>query len=173
METTEHIAEEYVRHKLKWFTNPNIKAKGGKEIDILAIDKKGRRYWIECGVTHKINWALKSKADRKDFQVLKREKSNKKIWRHRNSVDYFISHKFNDPKLKEKLKDFGFKKGNYKKIIVCWQTKTESVKKYSKRKGIYEVWELKNKMKDLMSDLGETYYSDDILRTLQLAHKVK
>ena len=44
METTEHIVESYVRFVKKWFTISNIKAKGGKEIDILAVDKDGLNY---------------------------------------------------------------------------------------------------------------------------------
>ena len=61
METTEHITESYIRYVKKWFTNSNIKCKGGKEIDIIAIDSNENRYHIECGVTHKKSFALKSK----------------------------------------------------------------------------------------------------------------
>jgi len=172
METTEHITESYVRYCLEWFTNSNIKAKGGKEIDILAIDKKGKKYWIECGITHKKHWSLKAKADEKDKQKVIRKTGEKLVWRHRNSVDYFIEHKFNDDRLKEEIKKFGFKNKNYKKIIVCWQVSGPETEKYANKKGI-EIWELKEKMKELKKKIGETYYSDDILRTLQLVNKME
>jgi len=166
METTEHITEAYVRHVLGWFTNSNIKAKGGKEIDILAIDVRENKYHIESGVTHKKNWALKSKRSKEDFDLEK----GKTKWKHRNSVDFFIKEKFNDKRVIEKLIDFDFN-DNYKKIIVVWQVANNEVFEYGKSKGV-EVWELKDKVKNLMNSLGETYYSDDILRTLQLVNKV-
>ena len=171
IETTEHIVESYVRHYLRWFTNSNIKAKGNKEIDILAVDSLGNRYWIECGVTHKKSWALKSRATEKDFQGIERKHGMKMAWRHKNSVDYFIKHKFDDSRTQERLKDFGFKKGNYQKIVVCWQVKDKEVIEYAKKHGI-EIWLLKEKMKDFMQDIGESYYNDDILRTLQLVRKL-
>lgn len=170
METTEHITESYVRHVLGWFTNSNIKARGGKEIDIIAVDKKGNKYHIECGVTHKKQFALMAKPSKNAlYYVIKKTKKVRK-WRHRNSVDFFVRAKFNDKKIKERLKDFGFKK-NYKKIIVVWQVADKKVHKYAKSKGV-EIWELKDKIKELTKTLGETYYPDDILRTLQLVNKV-
>ena len=51
METTEHIVESYVRFCLGWFTNSNIKGKGGKEIDILAIDSTGVPVVVELKVS--------------------------------------------------------------------------------------------------------------------------
>lgn len=169
METTEHITESYVRYVLKWFTNSNIKAKGGKEIDILAIDGRGNRFHIESGVTHKKNWALKSCATENDFLIEKKKTKDVKRWRHRNSVDFFIKEKFEDERVIEKLKEFGFKK-NYKKIIVVWQTVDQNVHSYAQMKNV-TIWELKEKIQELMNALGETYYSDDILRTLQLVKK--
>ncbi len=170
METTEHIAEVYVRHVLGWFTNSNIKAKAGKEIDILAVDKNGRKYHIECGVTHKKAFALKAR--KSDDDIIKENKKTKTTqkWRHRNSIDFFVKEKFNHSKVKERLKDFGFI-NNYKKIIVVWQVADEAVHEYAKSKKI-EIWELKEKVRDIMKSSGETYYSDDILRTLQLVTKV-
>ena len=170
-ETTEHIVESYVRYYLRWFTNSNIKAKGNKEIDILAIDRLGNRFWIECGVTHTKHWSLKAKSTDKDFQGIERKDGIKKFWRHKNSVDYFIKHKFEDLRLKERLEDFGFNDDNYTKIICCWQVKDKDAKEYAKKNGI-EIWELKEKMRDFMQDIGESHYGDDILRTLQLVKKL-
>lgn len=169
METTEHIVESYVRHVLGWFTNSNIKAKGGKEIDILAIDKKGKKYHIECGVTHKKHWALRASPSANDFLFERKKTKDVKRWRHRNSVDFFIKEKFNDKRVIKRLKDFGFN-NNYKKIIVAWQVAENEVHEYARKKNI-EIWELKYKVNDLIESLGETYYSDDILRTLQLVKK--
>ncbi|MEK6854690.1 MAG: hypothetical protein AABX73_00530 [Nanoarchaeota archaeon] len=170
-ETTERIVESFVRYYLRWFTNSNIKAKGNKEIDILAIDQHGNKFWIECGITHLKTWALKSHATEKDYQNIERKEGMKKAWRHKNSVDYFISCKFDDPKLKEKLKDFNFVDGSYTKIIACWQVKDENVIKYAKSKDI-EIWQLKERMKDFIKDIGESHYEDPILRTLQLVKKL-
>jgi hypothetical protein len=176
METTEHIAEEYMRHCLKWFTTSNIKAKGNKEADISAIDKKENKYWVECQVTHKKHWALKSRAEEKDFHEISRKEGPKKAWRHRNSVDFFIKQKFGDPDIKEEIKKYGFNEGDYKRIIVCWQInekESKEVLNYAKKNGIDEIWELKDKLKILMGGIGETYYFDDILRTLQLVNRCK
>jgi hypothetical protein len=172
METTEHIVEEYARHVLGWFTNSNIKAKNGKEVDIIAIDLEGNKYWIECGITHKSGWALKAEKDNdKDFNVIQRQKGDIKAWRKKNSIDYFVEHKFQSKEIAEKFKEMKFR--NYKKIIAVWQVNKkdrENVIEYAKKKGV-EIWEMKAKMRELIDSLGETYYSDDILRTLQLANK--
>lgn len=172
METTEHIVEEYARHVLGWFTSSNIKAKNGKEIDILALDLDGNRYWIECGITHKSGWALKAEKDEdKDFNVIQRLKGEIKSWRKKNSIDYFIEHKFQSKEIEEKFRELKFR--SYKKIIAVWQInkrERDKVLQYATKKGV-EIWEMKFKMRELMESLGETYYSDDILRTLQLAKK--
>jgi len=165
METTEHITESYIRYVKKWYTNSNIKCKGGKEIDIIAIDKNGKKYHIECGVTHKKHWALKSRVEKGDIEI----NGNRRKWKHRNSVDFFLKEKFNDNRVKEVLKDHGFKE-NYKKIIVVWDVKSSDVFDYAKKKDI-EIWCLKEKIIELLSSLGETYYEDDINRTLQLVGK--
>lgn len=172
METTEHLVEEYARHVLKWYTNSNIKAKNGKEIDIIAVDNKGKKYWIECGITHKKNWALKAKVDvEKDFNEIKRRGGFKKSWRKRNSIDYFIKHKFESKEIKEEFAKRKFK--GYQKIIAVWQIREKEKKEvlaYAKKKDIV-IWEMKDRIRELIGSLGETYYSDDILRTLQLAGK--
>ena len=167
METTEHIVESYVRFVKKWFTISNIKAKGGKEIDLLAIDKDGNRYHIESGVTHLKSWGLISKPSKDDFITVKKKTKEVTQWRRRNSVDFFRKEKFGNSKVLEKLREFGFSGNKYKKIIVTWGVAEPDVHEYAKKHGI-EVWELKNKLKELIDEIGLTYYSDDILRTLQL-----
>ncbi len=51
METTEHITESYIRYVKKGYTNSNIKCKGGKEIDIIAIDLDGNKHCIKNYLT--------------------------------------------------------------------------------------------------------------------------
>ena len=166
METTEHIVESYVRFVRGWFTNSNIKCKNGKEIDILAIDPiTGKKYHIECGITHTKAWALKKSPSKTDYSI---KKDGSKKWHHRNSVDFFIENKFSDKHVQGKLKQMGFEK--CKKIIACFHVSDPSVIKYAKTKKI-ETIEIKDKIPELMKVLGDTYYSDDILRTLQLVSK--
>jgi hypothetical protein len=55
MQTTERIVNSYCNYVKGWFTIQNVACDGHQEIDILAINPRGRgkkrRYHIECSVS--------------------------------------------------------------------------------------------------------------------------
>ena len=79
--------------------------------------------------------------------------------------------KFGVPQVVDKLKEYGFKKGRYSKVIVTWGW-TDAAKDQAKQHGIV-LWDFR----ELLRDIGEvfsdvrTYFADDTLRTLQLFAK--
>lgn len=171
METTEKIVEAYLRYIKGWFTIPNIKCKGQKEIDLLAVDtsnlKKIKRYHIECTVSVSRSY---SKITLNPFSEDDLKDRVKKAGQRR-TLGYFIKCKFGDSYVMEMLATFGFKKGNYRKIIVTWEWE-EGVPAAAKNEGIDLL-----SMKNILSEIAEntltkrTYYIDDTMRTLQLLTK--
>ncbi len=167
METTEKVVEAYCRYVCGWFTIPNIKCDGQYEIDLLAIEpvgKKVRRYHIESGVS--ISGAY-SKLTAKTYSP-DRLKQRVEQAGQRRTMGYFIKRKFGATDIKTKLKEYGFKKGNYTKVIVTWGW-TDEAKRMADRNGI-KLWDFRN----IIQSIGErskhekTYFTDDTLRTLQL-----
>jgi hypothetical protein len=115
METTEKIVEWYVRCIKGWATIPNIKCPGQFEIDLLAIDPKtNTRYHIESGVSVSRGY---SKLTAKPYSL---ESLRIQVLQagQRRTLGHFAVRKFGAPGVLEKLKQFGFKPGNYTKIIV-------------------------------------------------------
>jgi hypothetical protein len=171
METTEKIVEAYVRYVRGWFTIPNIKCKGQLEIDLLAIDASKpsqiRRYHIESGVS--ISGAY-SKLTNKSFSP-DDLKIRVKQAGQRRTLGYFTKRKFDNPNIINKLKSFGFKKGNYTKVIVSWGWE-DDVPVAAKQAGI-ELWDFKNILNEIAhsSRSDRTYFTDDTMRTLQLMAK--
>ncbi|MFQ5432912.1 MAG: hypothetical protein ACE5EN_10450, partial [Nitrospinota bacterium] len=96
METTEKIVEAYTRYVKGWFTMPNIKCGGQKEIDLLAIDvsnsKEIRRYHIESGVSISGSYSLltNNPFSTDDLKVRVKQPGQ------RRTLGYFIEHKFNN-----------------------------------------------------------------------------
>jgi len=128
METTEKITESYCRYVKGWFTIANIKCPGQHEVDILALDPSSdnhlRRYHIECGVS--ISHAY-SKLTGKEFSL---EKLRKRVGKagQRRTIGYFVERKFNPMQVVSELRKYGFKRGNYSKVIVTWGWTTEAKK---------------------------------------------
>ena len=168
METTEKIAESYCRYVKGWFTISNIKCPGQYEIDLLALapssDKHLGRYHIECGVS--ISYAY-SKLTGKEFSV---EKLKKRVGKagQRRTIGYFIERKFNPMPVVSELRKYGFKKGNYSKVIVTWGWTTEA-KKEADSEGII-LWDFRDILKEIAESCRgkRTYFIDDTLRTIQL-----
>lgn len=84
-------------------------------------------------------------------------------------MEFYAREKFGSQQVKEKLREFGFS-GGYGRILVCWQVADSGVVEYARRSGI-EVWELRQKIGELTDRIGDSYYPDEILRTLQLVKK--
>ena len=168
METTEKIVESYCRYVRGWFTISNIKCAGQLEIDLLAIDASSdrgiKRYHIESGVSISVAY---SKLTAKPFseEVLKQRT---KQAGQRRTIGFFRDKKFNSPEVLSELEKFGFKEGNYSKIIVTWGWQEEA-KRQADRAGIV-LWDFRNMLKEIAETLRKkrTYFTDDTLRTIQL-----
>ena len=107
MEPEVHIIEKYFQEILGCFTMTNIKCRGGKEIDLLAINPfANQRYHVEARVSTTLPLGLPE-------TKTKTGKSNK------NGVDYFSREKFNHPYVIEKIKDY-FGTQQYEKLIVVY-----------------------------------------------------
>ena len=168
METTEKIVEAYVRYVRGWATITNIKCLGQYEIDLLAIDPvDGSRYHIESTVSVSRSY---SKLTAKPFSH-KSLKQRGKVAGQRRTIGYFAQRKFSAPEVIKTLKRYGFKRGNYEKIVVAWSA-TEEAKKKAQKSGIV-LWYFRELMKQIRNEIkdGRTYFVDDTLRTLHLFDK--
>lgn len=168
METTEKIVESYCRHVKGWFTISNVKCLGQYEIDLLAIDASSdtdlKRYHIECGVS--ISGAY-SKLTAKEFSQ-DRLKVRVEQAGQRRTIGYFIQRKFGSQEVASELRKYGFKKGNYTKVIVTWGW-TKEAKQKADDEGII-LWDFRDILKEIAGACRDkkTYFTDDTLRTIQL-----
>jgi len=165
METTEKIVEAYVRYVKRWATIPNIRCEGQFEIDLLAIDPVTlERYHIETSVSGS---QVYSKLTGRDFDpaLLKVRVQKPKM---RRTLGYFIAHKFGTPAIIQKLAEYGFKEGSYKKVVVTWDW-THDAKAAADAEGI-ELWDFRKLMRDIAKSIRDTrsYFTDDTLRTINL-----
>lgn len=163
METTEKITEQYIRYVKNWLTMSNIRCGHGKEIDIIAFDTRAKQFYhIEVGVTFSgSQFQLRAHPGPKEHN----KKTGK--YKRRNSVDFFIDKKFNDPDILQRLHELKFSKA--KNIIVSWRLAEEEAIQYAKSKNI-EVWQMRDFLKEFADKLrrDDRYYVDDIIRTIQL-----
>ena len=169
METAEKIVETYVRYVKGWFTISNIRCKGGREIDLLAIDaKSGEKHHIEVGISISDSF---SSLTSEPFSENDFKNPSKKAQQQR-TLGYFIEKKFNHPYVVAKLNECGFFAGEYGKIIVTWKTK-EGVKEKAREKNI-EIWDFRTKLNKIVkiASEGEKYWLDDTMRTLQLLQRM-
>jgi hypothetical protein len=138
METTEKIVESYCRYIRNWLTVPNIKCGGQYEVDLLAVDVSAdsiQRFHLECGVSISGGY---SKLTAKAFSPeLLKERIHKAG--QRRTIGYFIDHKFRNPHVLERLREYGFIEGNYRQIVVSWGATPDAIE-VADREGI-EVWD--------------------------------
>ena len=165
LETTEKIVEAYVRYIKGWATIPNIKCPGQFEIDLLAIDPRtGDRYHIESGISVSGGF---SKLTAKPFspEELKVRVQQPK---QRRTLGYFTERKFAAPGVIETLAQYGFKPGNYTKVIVTFGWTPEAGQE-AERCGVV-LWDFRRLMRDISKAIKDrrTYFTDDTLRTLHL-----
>ena len=172
METTEKIVEAYARYVKGWFTIPNIKCQGQFEIDLLAVDagKKGDigRYHIESGVSISGPY---SRLTNKPFSA-EDLKVRVKQAGQRRTLGYFTERKFGASQVVEKLKEYGFKPGNYTKVIVSWGW-DDDIPEAAAKMGV-ELWDFQAILQQIaeMCRSDRTYFTDDTMRTLQLMARV-
>lgn len=168
METTERIAEAFVRHVMGCATITNIRCDGQNEIDLLAINPKTMaRYHVE--VTVSISSSFKKLTD-KPFDPDK-IKERVHVAGQRRTVGFFVDRKFGKSTVLERLKDYGFAVGNYSKVIVTWDW-TEEAARQATEAGI-ELWDFRRMIADLADNVKKdrSYHTDDTLRTLSLFAK--
>ena len=165
METTEKVVEAYCRYIKGWATIPNIKCSGQYEIDLIAIDPGTLdRYHIETGVSISSSF---SKLTAKDFSP---QKLKTRVLQpgQRRTVGYFSERKFGAPEVAATLRRYGFKKGQYSKVVVTWGW-TDEAKVQADQLGI-TLWDFRSLLIEIGEAFGEvrTYFTDDTMRTLQL-----
>ncbi len=168
METTEKIVEAYVRYVKRWATIPNIKCKKQREIDLLAVDPKNdNRYHIEVGVSISGGFsALTNKPyDPEQLKIRGQQPSQ------RRTLGFFRDKKFGSPEVIEKLSEYGFRDGQYRKVIVTWGWE-DGVESAAKAAGI-ELWDFRSLVREISESLQgtRTYFTDDTLRTLHLYNR--
>ncbi len=165
METTEKIVEAYVRYVKGWATIPNIKCPGQYEIDLLAIDPVNlHRYHIESGVSISGSY---SKLTAKQYSE-KDLKNRVKTAGQRRTLGYFAKRKFGAKPVLDTLKTYGFKRGNYSKVIVSWGWTVDAAKAAKQRR--IKLWDFREILKETSEAFQKerVYFTDDTLRTLQL-----
>jgi hypothetical protein len=165
METTERIVESYVRYVKNWATLPNIRCDGQMEIDLLVIDPVSLdRYHIESGVSVSGSYSKLTNHPYSPDVLKQRTKQAGQ----RRTLGYFRDRKFGDPNVVKRLADYGFKQGNYTKVVVTWGWQG-GVEEAATETGIV-LWDFR----DLIHEIAETftgdrtYFGDDTLRTLHL-----
>jgi hypothetical protein len=164
METTEKIVEAYVRYIRGWATIPNIKC-GQFEIDLLAIDPiKLGRYHIETSVSVSAGFA-KLTGKPFDSNALKDRVHGPT---QRRTIGFFIKRKFGPAEVFERLAEFGFVPGTYKRVIVSWGC--DAAAKSQAADADIELWDFPDIMQKIAQEVETktAYYGDDTLRTLHL-----
>lgn len=157
MEPEVHIVDRYMQLVKKCFTMTNVMLKGGKEIDLLAVNPISRqKYHIEVRVTIE-----------RAFRLRLIDTQTKNGRKHRRGLDTLDQIKFSQPTVVEAVTEI-FGTGEYKKVLVVWEVEDESV--IEKAKSLYgiEIWKISDIMSELIQEVGTKSYRDDVLRTVQL-----
>jgi len=150
METTEKIVEAYVRYVKGWATIPNIKCPGQYEIDLLAIDPvKLDRYHIESGVSISGSYSKLTAKPYSDEDL----KIRVKAAGQRRTIGYFVKRKFGAEAVLDTLVNYGFRPGEYFKIIVSWGWE-EAAKAEAERLNI-RLWDFREILREI-SDSFQT-----------------
>jgi hypothetical protein len=86
----------------------------------------------------------------------------------RRTLGYFRDRKFAGEEITSRLRDYGFREGQYKKIIVTWGW-TEDAKREANLAGI-ELWDFREKVREIAAKVEDqtSYFGDDTLRTIGL-----
>jgi hypothetical protein len=171
METTEKIVEAYCRYVRGWLTIPNVRCAGQYEADLLAVDvssgKDVRRYHIECGVSISRSY---SKLTAEKFSLEKLKERISKAGQRR-TIGYFIEHKFKPVEGTDELARYGFKKGDYTKVIVTWGWTPEAKEKADTESIV--LWDFREILGAIVKECRDSkaYFADDTLRTVQLLQR--
>ena len=152
MEPEVHIIEKYFQEVMNCFTMTNIQLKHGHkyEIDLLAVDLFGEKYYrVESSVktTHKLKFmATNNKKRGYSIAAMRRKFENDKV---RNYVESIFNNK------------------PYHKILVVWDKDVRELNEQCKNLGI-EVRSLMGIIYQLSNHKITSGSRDDILRTMEL-----
>ena len=107
MEPEVHIVERYMQLIKRCFTMTNVMLKGGKEIDLLAIDPRSSdRYHIEVRV-----------ATGRGFRVRLVDTQTRDGRKHRRGMDTLNEIKFSPPEVVNSIREI-FNGESYRRILV-------------------------------------------------------
>ena len=137
----------------------NVRCKGNKEIDLLAIHPKTlKKYHVESRVTTTFKLRLKATYTKKGRC-------------HRNGVDFFLKNKFDHPFVLEKIHEI-FGNVPYEKWLVVWTVQDDSVTKEAYKKFGIEVRKIWQFVFQMIKE-GKTRGSrDDVLRIIEFMSKI-
>jgi len=144
-----HIIERYFQIVLNCFTMPNVRCKGNKEIDLLAVDPKTQvKYHVESRVWLK--------------QTL-----------HLEDIDSLAKEKFEHPIVREKIQKL-FGNSKYRKWLVIQPQKVDSqLDDFARDKFGIEIQYIDTILRMIMRKISSTGSRNDVLRTLELVNLIR
>ena len=138
LELEVHIVDRYMQLVKKCFTMTNIMLKGGKEIDLLAINPKtNKKYHIEVRV-----------ATGRGFKLRLIDTQTKTGRKHRRGLDTLNQIKFTHPTMVNAIKQI-FGTNKYQKVLVVWEVENNIVIEKAKELYNIEIWKMPNIMREL------------------------
>ena len=153
MEPAERLVEAYLRIVKRCLTISNVYSKHGRVADLLGVDRDNNRFHIEVAVSSD----PLSEITNKQLQETKRE--------YRQTMNFFVDQKFNNPDVAKALETYGFKE-NYKKIIVTWNI-SSGARTRLKPENI-NIWYFHKLLSELFKATAKPGYFSDEDRLLQL-----
>jgi len=167
MEPEVHIIEKYFQEVLHCFTMTNIRCKGGKEIDLLAVNLlHGKKYHVECRISTSPSFKLRLS-----------DSHTSKGKPHRRGLDYFIKEKFYHPSVVERIQQLFLdsdidktENTDYEKILVIWDIDPIDInlKVIAKNEFGIEVVGMTRLLKNMIEERITVGSRDDVLRTMEL-----
>jgi hypothetical protein len=152
-----HIVERYMQLVKKCLTMTNIMLKGGKEIDLLAVNPvSGQKYHIEVRV-----------AIGRGFRLRMIDSQTKSGRKHRRGMDTLNEIKFTPQTVVKAITEI-FGSSEYRKVLVVWAVEEESVIEQARKCYDIEIWKMSTVLSELIQEVKTKAYRDDVLRTLQL-----
>jgi hypothetical protein len=154
LEPEVHLIEKYFQEIKGCFTRTNVRCKGGKEMDLLAMNPITlKRYHLESRVS--TTFLLKNRAT-----YSKSERC------HRDGVDYFAREKFNHPHVKERIREI-FGTEDYAKVLVVWDVSDNSVIRVAEKEFGISIWFIEELLNGLIEKRAVSGSRDDVLRMVE------
>ncbi len=116
MEASEKVVESYFRFVEGYFTIPNLRCKGQREVDLIgmrSINSSIERIHVKVSVTPSGEFA---KLNAKLYSP-KLKKTRSGFPSERVKIGYFGEEKFNHPDVIATLKEYGFEKVTIRKLL--------------------------------------------------------